>query len=317
MTGMTATAANGVTRTTGPLIPLVQLAAPPAAQPLTSTPRRDRPPGPAAEPRSRTSAAAFIRSLDGGTAIRLTAALAVGGVAAIAAVVSYSHIFDLAVGHHESGTAARLLPVSVDGLIVAASMTLLDAARRRLDAPFMAYGMLWLGVGATVSANVAFGLPWGWQSAVVAAWPAVAFVGSVEMALTLARNQRRPPGDGRRGWRPWRRPRMAPGAADGIPAAAAEAAPRQPASPVTGTPPAPPGTATVASAAAAKDPPKRRDGKPGRHAATARPPSDGSRLAAARAALEKAPGLTVAELVTAAGVSESTARRAKNEQHGG
>lgn len=146
------------------------------------------------------------RPADGDKMIRAIAATAVLVVAAIAAVVSYSHIFDLAYAHHEYGTAARLLPVSVDGLIASASLALLHAARKAISAPAIAYLMLWLGVGATVAANVGYGLPYGWLAAVIAAWPAVAFVGSVEMALTLARNERRTPGDSLRDGRQWRLP---------------------------------------------------------------------------------------------------------------
>ena len=61
----------------------------------------------------------------GDHAIRVLTALAVLVVAAIAAVVSYSHIYGLGHLHGQDGTAARLLPVSVDGLILASSLVLL------------------------------------------------------------------------------------------------------------------------------------------------------------------------------------------------
>jgi len=51
-------------------------------------------------------------------------------VAAFAAIVSYSHIYDLAHAHSQSGTAGRLLPLSV-GLIVAASTLLADGTAPR------------------------------------------------------------------------------------------------------------------------------------------------------------------------------------------
>src|SRR5215813_12399181 len=44
--------------------------------------------------------------------------LLASGVAAIAAIVSYSHIYDLGRAHGGTGTAARLLPLSVDMLIL-------------------------------------------------------------------------------------------------------------------------------------------------------------------------------------------------------
>lgn len=61
--------------------------------------------------------------------IRVATAVVVLAVAAFAAVVSYTHIYDLGHVHGQSGIAARLLPLSVDGLIVAASLVMLQEAR--------------------------------------------------------------------------------------------------------------------------------------------------------------------------------------------
>jgi len=61
--------------------------------------------------------------------IRITTALAVATVAAVAAVISYRHAFELVSMHGETGVTARLLPFTVDGLILAA-MLILDASRR-------------------------------------------------------------------------------------------------------------------------------------------------------------------------------------------
>ena len=129
-------------------------------------------------------------AIDGDKVIRQLAAFVVLAVAAFAAVVSYSHIFDLGIHHGQSGTAARLLPLSVDGLIAAAALVMLHAARNRLPVPLLSRFMLALGVGATVAANVAYGLPFGWLSAVVSAWSAAAFVGSVEMAIRFVSDAR-------------------------------------------------------------------------------------------------------------------------------
>jgi hypothetical protein len=52
--------------------------------------------------------------------------------------------------------------------------------------------MLGLGVAATVGANVLFGLPWGALGAVISSWPAIAFIGTVEVALYMARSARAP-----------------------------------------------------------------------------------------------------------------------------
>jgi Protein of unknown function (DUF2637) len=152
------------------------------------------PPPPPEQPRDMTVTeevtAAVRDSIDGDKVIRLLTAFVVLAVAAFAAVVSYSHIFDLGHLHGQDGTAARLLPLSVDGLIAAASLVMLHAARNKLPVPPLSRLMLALGVGATVAANVAYGLPFGWLSAVVSAWPAAAFVGSVEMAIRFVTDAR-------------------------------------------------------------------------------------------------------------------------------
>jgi hypothetical protein len=54
----------------------------------------------------------------GDRVIRFTTAAVVCAVAAFAAVVSYSHIYGLGRVHEQDGTAARMLPSSVDGLIL-------------------------------------------------------------------------------------------------------------------------------------------------------------------------------------------------------
>jgi hypothetical protein len=119
--------------------------------------------------------------------IRWTTALAVVGVAAVAAVASYEHAYALVEAHGEAGWTGRMVPLTVDGLIYASSMVLLDSARRRRPVPVLARWLLGLGVAATLAANVAHGLGHGPVGAAVAAWPAVALVGSYELLMTVIR----------------------------------------------------------------------------------------------------------------------------------
>jgi hypothetical protein len=63
--------------------------------------------------------------------IRWTTAGAVLGVAAVAAVASYEHAYELVQAHGETGWIARLVPLTVDGLIYASSMVMLDCAGAR------------------------------------------------------------------------------------------------------------------------------------------------------------------------------------------
>jgi hypothetical protein len=127
------------------------------------------------------------------TSIRRLTAAAVMLVAAIAAVVSFIHIQHLAASHGQTELAAYLLPVSVDGTVAAASLSMLWAARTGLPTAWISRCMLTLGVGATLAANVAYGAPFGLSGELLSGWPAVAFVGSVEMVLVMVRRARTVP----------------------------------------------------------------------------------------------------------------------------
>ena len=130
--------------------------------------------------------------MTGDRLIRFTTAAVVCAVAAFAAVVSYSHIYGLGRAHGQDGTAARLLPLSVDRLILAASLVLLHEARNNRDTPALARFMLWLGIAATIAANIAYGAGYGLLGAMISAWPAVAFIGTVEIAMQQVRRSRAP-----------------------------------------------------------------------------------------------------------------------------
>lgn len=121
-------------------------------------------------------------------AIRWSTAFAVLCVATVAAVVSYDHAYALVRAHGEEGLTARLVPLTVDGLIYASSMVMLHSARRRVPVPRLARWLLALGILATLAANAAHGLGNGVVGAVVAAWPAVALVGSYELLMLLIRS---------------------------------------------------------------------------------------------------------------------------------
>jgi peptidoglycan/LPS O-acetylase OafA/YrhL len=93
--------------------------------------------------------------------IRITTAAAVATVAAVAAVISYRHAYELVSTHGETGVTARLVPFTVDGLILAASMLILDANRRHRPVPPLARWCLGAGILATICANLAHGLGHG------------------------------------------------------------------------------------------------------------------------------------------------------------
>ena len=80
------------------------------------------------------------------------------------------------------------MPLTVDGLIYASSMVMLDSARCKTPVPALARLLLGLGVAVTLAANVAHGLGHGPVGAVVAAWPAVALAGSYELLTMVIRS---------------------------------------------------------------------------------------------------------------------------------
>jgi hypothetical protein len=135
-----------------------------------------------------------VRGDGGGPDHPLVHCGAVVGVAAVAAVASYEHAYDLVRAHGEVGWTARLVPLTVDGLIYASSMVMLDSARRKMPVPGLARWLLGLGIAATLAANVAHGLGHGLIGAGVAAWPAVALVGSYELLMMVIRSSQVPAG---------------------------------------------------------------------------------------------------------------------------
>jgi hypothetical protein len=111
-----------------------------------------------------------------------------GAVLGVAAVTSYEHTHDLVHAHGETDWTASLIPLTVDGLLYASSMVMLDSARRRTPVPMLARWLLSLGIAATLAANVAHGIGHGLIGAAVAAWPAVALIGSYELLMMVIRN---------------------------------------------------------------------------------------------------------------------------------
>ena len=106
-------------------------------------------------------------------------------VAAVAAVVSYVHMATLAREAGE-GWRALLLPLSVDGLVVAASMVLVTRRRAGVPGGGLAWAALLGGVGASLAANVAAADP-SVTARLVAAWPALAFAVAFELLLQQRR----------------------------------------------------------------------------------------------------------------------------------
>jgi hypothetical protein len=107
-------------------------------------------------------------------------------VAAVAAVVSYAHMHDLAARSGEQWRAV-LIPLSVDGMLVAATLAIVDRRRARHRAGFVPWTGLLLGLAASLAANVAAARPEP-VAQLVAAWPPIALAVSIETLVIVLRN---------------------------------------------------------------------------------------------------------------------------------
>src|ERR1017187_4532387 len=276
------TTMNGHARDEAPTAPvMVPFAIPPRAGPAADWP----PSRPGPETIARTEAVPR-RAVDGDKLRRAAMWILASGVAAIAAAVSYSHIYDLGRVHGGTGVPARLLPLSVDMLIVAGELMLLheaDAKGRRFA---LGWVLVWSGILATLAANVTFGAQFGIVGALIWGWPAYSFILAAGGMVSIVKRGASPHDDG-------------PGDGDGAvietPPAASEHTPQE--RPGTVTPPviSPVTVATTEpSPRPSRQPSKRTSGRD-----------------RASAIIKKDGTLTDAEVAKRAKVSESTARRAR------
>lgn len=112
--------------------------------------------------------------------VRLMGTISVGIVAVVAAVVSYAHMQAVAF-HAGEGWRSWLEPLSVDGLLIGASLVLYVRRTARLAWLAVAVGLL-----VSLAANLAAAHP-TLTSRLVSAWPAIALALSYETLLTLVR----------------------------------------------------------------------------------------------------------------------------------
>jgi hypothetical protein len=114
------------------------------------------------------------------------AALGVAVVAVTAAIISFSHVHSVAIRTGETELTSWLLPISIDGAVVAAvSVLLADSRAGRRPRP-LTWLLLALGLLSSLAANVAAAEPTG-TARVVAAWPPLALVLGIEVLAGLAR----------------------------------------------------------------------------------------------------------------------------------
>lgn len=107
-------------------------------------------------------------------------------LAVIAGTVSYLHMHDLVALHGQPGWVAALTPLSVDGMIVAASTTLLADSRSGSRGGMLPWALLVMGSVASLAANVAVAES-SMVGRVIAAWPSFALIGSYELLMRQVR----------------------------------------------------------------------------------------------------------------------------------
>lgn len=122
-------------------------------------------------------------------------------VAATAAVISFSHVRAVALRSGESGLTSWLLPVSIDGAVVAAVSVLLADSRAGRRPAGLTWLLLAFGLSASLAANVAAAEPSATARA-VAAWPPIALALGIEVLAGLARRGESVPSDREAGSRP-------------------------------------------------------------------------------------------------------------------
>jgi hypothetical protein len=114
-------------------------------------------------------------------AFRRVTAASVIVVALVAAAASYEHMRALALDAGE-GWRSWLLPLSVDGMMVAASMAMLSRRRAGQPAGTLAWIALLAGAATSIAANVAAAEP-TLTGRAVAAWPPIALALAYELLL--------------------------------------------------------------------------------------------------------------------------------------
>ena len=155
-------------------------------RPVSALPRPQDSPG-----QPRTAADKAGRRRADGLMFIVVALLNAAMVAVVAFSGSWQHQYELSIHLGQARWVAGMQPLSVEGLIVAATLVIWFAARYKHGIPWGAYLVLAAGVGQTVLMNLGADHPdrWPWLGPEISVWPAVAFVAAYEMAVWLVRKR--------------------------------------------------------------------------------------------------------------------------------
>jgi hypothetical protein len=118
--------------------------------------------------------------------IKRTTIGCVGMLAVIAGTVSYLHMHLLVELNGQPGWVATLTPLSVDGMIIAASTTLLADSRSGDRGALLPWALLVAGSVASLAANVAVAEP-TLTGRIIAAWPSFSLIAAYELLMRQVR----------------------------------------------------------------------------------------------------------------------------------
>jgi hypothetical protein len=122
--------------------------------------------------------------------VRRGCALVVAGVAAYS---SYAHQRHFALAGGADQVSAALWPLSVDGLVILASLGLVQAqAQATLRAQLALWLAFLLGVAVSLAANIAAAPTLSWQPVLVAEWPPLALLLAVGARRALSQPRHDP-----------------------------------------------------------------------------------------------------------------------------
>lgn len=101
-------------------------------------------------------------------------------------ITSYGHIYSEGLKYGEYGTDARLMPIGIDGMLLALGLANVFAARFGRSHWLLRFGLAF-GVAGTVAANGAYGAHWGMTGGLLSTWSPVALFITVESGLYMFR----------------------------------------------------------------------------------------------------------------------------------
>lgn len=116
--------------------------------------------------------------------------LSIVAVVLINFITSYQHIYDEGLRYGEYGVDARLMPIGIDGMLLAlglgnvfASRILAKLEKKHRFGSVMMRLALAFGVAGTVAVNGAYGATWGRTGGLLATWSPLALFIAVEAGL--------------------------------------------------------------------------------------------------------------------------------------